>query len=116
MKCQLKLKVKVLSKVRLIDLDELLERISINYTPYKYAMTFAKKPSTAAYQAARDVLKEIKKEIEKSPVIEQRELDNSIKTVETNIFDKEKIIENCTVQILENSITGEVSVGWWRNE
>lgn len=116
MKCQLKLKVKVLSKVRLIDLDELLGRISINYTPYEYAMTFAKNPSSAAYQAARDVLKEIKKEIEKSPVIEQRELDNNMITVETNIFDKETTIENCTVQILENSITGEVSVGWWRNE
>ena len=37
-------------------------------------------------------------------------------TVESNIFDKEEIIENCTVQILENSVTGEVSVGWWRNE
>lgn len=35
--------------------------------------------------------------------------------IETNIFDKEEIIENCTVQILTNTITGEVSVGWWRN-
>ena len=31
-------------------------------------------------------------------------------------FDKETRIENCTVQILENTETGEVSVGWWRNE
>jgi hypothetical protein len=31
-------------------------------------------------------------------------------------FDGEEIIENCTVQILTNSETGEVSVGWWRNE
>ena len=37
-------------------------------------------------------------------------------TVETNIFDKETIIENCTVQILENTVTGEISVGWWKNE
>lgn len=37
-------------------------------------------------------------------------------TVESNIFDKEEIIENCTVQILENSVTGEISIGWWRNE
>jgi uncharacterized coiled-coil DUF342 family protein len=43
------------------------------------------------------------------------ETDNGVK-VESNIFDKEKIIENCTVQILENSLTGEVSVGWWRND
>ena len=34
--------------------------------------------------------------------------------VEANLFDEEEIIENCTVQILRNSVTGEVSVGWWR--
>lgn len=33
-----------------------------------------------------------------------------------NIYDKETIIPNCTVQILENTVTGEVSVGWWKNE
>lgn len=32
------------------------------------------------------------------------------------IFDKETIYPNCTVQILTNTITGEESVGWWRNE
>ena len=32
-----------------------------------------------------------------------------------NIYDKETIIPDCTVQILENSVTGDVSVGWWRN-
>ena len=36
--------------------------------------------------------------------------------IETNIFDIEEIHPNCTVQILRNSITGEVSVGWWENE
>lgn len=36
--------------------------------------------------------------------------------IETNIYDKEEIHTNCTVQILRNSITGEVSVGWWENE
>lgn len=38
------------------------------------------------------------------------------KLTETNIFDKETIIENATVQILENSVTGEMSIGWWRND
>lgn len=33
-----------------------------------------------------------------------------------NLFDKEEIIENCTVQILTNTVTGEVSVGWWKGE
>lgn len=56
-------------------------------------------------------------------LVDLRELLNALVTtennctkVETNIFDKEETIENCTVQILENSVTGEMSVGWWRNE
>lgn len=35
---------------------------------------------------------------------------------ETNIFDKETRIKNCTVQILENTETGKISIGWWKNE
>lgn len=35
--------------------------------------------------------------------------------IQTNIFDEEIIYPNCTVQILRNSVTGEESVGWWRN-
>ena len=31
-----------------------------------------------------------------------------------NLYDKEEIIEGCTVQVLTNSITGETSVGWWK--
>lgn len=31
------------------------------------------------------------------------------------IYDQEEIIENCTVQILTDSRTGECSVGWRRN-
>lgn len=36
--------------------------------------------------------------------------------IETRVFDEEEIHENCTVQILRNSVTGEVSIGWWENE
>ena len=36
--------------------------------------------------------------------------------VEPNIYDKEDIYPNCTVQILTNTETGEMSVGWWENE
>jgi hypothetical protein len=36
--------------------------------------------------------------------------------VETNLFDQEEIHANCTVQILRNSVTGKVSVGWWPND
>lgn len=30
-----------------------------------------------------------------------------------NLFDVEEVHENCTVQVLRNSITGTVSVGWF---
>ncbi len=36
--------------------------------------------------------------------------------VSMNIFDKEEIYSNCTVQVLTNSVTGEVSIGWWKND
>lgn len=39
-----------------------------------------------------------------------------VSPVETNIFDEEETIPNCTVQILRNTKTGEESVGWWRND
>lgn len=33
-----------------------------------------------------------------------------------SVFDEEEIYENCTVQVLKNSITGEVSIGWWQGD
>lgn len=36
--------------------------------------------------------------------------------IETNIFDIEEIYPDCTVQVLTNSVTGEISVGWWPND
>lgn len=36
--------------------------------------------------------------------------------VKTNMYDKEEIYPNCTVQILTNTITGETSVGWRKND
>ena len=42
-------------------------------------------------------------------------MDDIVK-VETNIFDQEEIYTDCTVQVLTNTVTGEVSVGWWRND
>jgi hypothetical protein len=35
--------------------------------------------------------------------------------IETNIYDQEETYPNCTVQVLTNTVTGEVSVGWWEN-
>ena len=36
--------------------------------------------------------------------------------VECNIYDQEHIYRDCTVQILENTRTGAISVGWWQND
>lgn len=32
------------------------------------------------------------------------------------VYDKVETYDNCTVQILTDSKTGNVSVGWWKNE
>lgn len=34
---------------------------------------------------------------------------------ETAVYDQEETVEGCTVQILTNSETGDVSVGWWKD-
>lgn len=36
--------------------------------------------------------------------------------IESNLYDIEEIYPNCTVQILRNSVTGKVSIGWWPND
>lgn len=33
-----------------------------------------------------------------------------------SFYDKCEVYRNCTVEILTNTKTGEVSVGWWRND
>ena len=37
-------------------------------------------------------------------------------TTETNINDEEEKYYPCTVQVLRNSITGDISIGWWLGE
>lgn len=37
-------------------------------------------------------------------------------TIETNLYDKCKIITNCTIEIWTNSVTGEESVGWYKTD
>ena len=39
-----------------------------------------------------------------------------VKSVDTIIYEEVERHDNCTVQILKNPITGELSVGWWDNE
>lgn len=37
-------------------------------------------------------------------------------TVDANIYDISELYEDCTVEVLKNSVTGKISVGWWRND
>ena len=48
---------------------------------------------------------------------EQQNVENvvNIENMEINIYDEEEIYPDCTVQVLKNSVTGKVSVGWWKN-
>ncbi len=37
----------------------------------------------------------------------------TVEVVNMDEYDEEEIHEGCTVQVLRNSKTGEVSIGWW---
>ena len=41
---------------------------------------------------------------------------DKIPIVETNMYDKREVHENCTVEILTNTKTGETSIGWYENK
>lgn len=33
---------------------------------------------------------------------------------EVNIYDHEETYHGCTVQVLTNTVTGQTSIGWWK--
>lgn len=41
---------------------------------------------------------------------------DKIPIVETNMYDKRTVVKNATVEILENTRTGETSIGWYENK
>ncbi len=43
----------------------------------------------------------------------KKELDDARTKVELSIYDQEEFHEGCTVHVLMNSRTGDVSIGWW---
>lgn len=47
----------------------------------------------------------------------QQNMENvvNMENMEINIYDEEETYPDCTVQVLRNSVTGKVSVGWWKN-
>lgn len=57
--------------------------------------------NSAAYGALNMAISALERQEGKRPI-----------TVETNIYDTEEIYHGCTVQVLRNSVTGDVSVGW----
>lgn len=42
--------------------------------------------------------------------------EEKILEVHAAIYDEVETYPNCTVEIWRNSVTGDVSVGWWPNE
>ena len=38
------------------------------------------------------------------------------KDINVPIYDEEEIYHNCTVQVWKHSKTGEVSIGWWKED
>lgn len=46
----------------------------------------------------------------------KRDNAHEIANVQVSIYDEEEIYENCTVQVWRNSVTGEESIGWWKND
>ena len=44
------------------------------------------------------------------------ENDYSIEIIGTGYYDVEEIHHNCTVQVLRNTVTGHISIGWWEND
>lgn len=54
--------------------------------------------------------------INELPTIEIDKEDTDIIDIQTNIFDRCTTITNCTVEILENTETHEISVGWYMTE
>ena len=46
----------------------------------------------------------------------KRKKKEKITSVEIAIYDECIRYPNCTVEILRNSVTGDESVGWWRND
>lgn len=43
-------------------------------------------------------------------------MDDEMEVTGCALWEEVELHENCTVQILRNVMTGELSVGWWKNE
>ena len=46
---------------------------------------------------------------------EFNDFDEYVSDIDTNMYDKCIRVTNCTIEILENTETGDISVGWYRS-
>lgn len=47
---------------------------------------------------------------------EESKPQNGEQSIEVNLYEEVELHTNCTVQVLRNVLTGELSVGWWDND
>ena len=46
---------------------------------------------------------------------EGENMPDEIKKVDSILFEEVELHTDCTVQVLKNLMTGEISIGWWDN-
>lgn len=85
----------------------------VSETPYQDRMKTEYRQLKIRYDAWQDVGNRVYMPLDGFCSYGDKGMSNEI---EINIYDREEIHYNCTVQVLTNSVTGEVSVGWWENE
>lgn len=61
----------------------------------------------------RDVCKKAADALEE---LTSKDKDQMIVTSAISFYDQVETYENCTVEVLTNTKTGDVSYGWWKNE
>lgn len=69
-----------------------------------------------SYCRAVDYYKRILNESDKPEWCPLADVSEIATVIDCNIYDKKTTIRSCTVQILENTVTGKTSVGWWKEE
>ena len=86
---------------RLIDTDELAKEI-LTLQKYRFSIE-----DPEIFVSRKAVMQAIKDE---HAIVEADD------TIKTPLFDIVEEHDHCHVQVLKNSITGEISVGWWKEE
>lgn len=99
--------------MRLIDADVLEARLEADLEEYRRWIQNQKEEISCG--AKKPVIRASYVVGMKKALSYLRSAETIAEKVETNLFDSEEVHENCTVQILHNSVTGETSVGWWEN-